>query len=87
MERRVELEVSVSRHIHFSDTLPLLRKVLISVHLQLKKKATYNLGEEGWGKDPPRFIFRNLHRKVIGCDIEGRDYNNITEILYLIVFL
>ena len=28
-----------------------------------------------------------LHRKVSGSDIEGRDYNHDTEILYVIVFL
>ena len=37
MERYVKLEVSTFVSRCFSNTLPLLRKVLISFHLQLKK--------------------------------------------------
>ena len=58
VERRMELHLSdfVSRNIHFSDTLPLLRRYCYlfvwSVSFVYFFLLLY-LVEEGWGRDPP----------------------------------
>ena len=59
VERRMELHLSdfVSRNIHFSDTLPLLRRVLLFLCLVICFICILflllYLVEEGWGRDPP----------------------------------
>ena len=57
--------------IHFSDTLPLLRKVFY--YMYIYNTYIIHSDEEGWGKDSQRHLgMGSLHRKFIGSDIEGR---------------
>ena len=51
--------------IHFSDTLPLLRKVFYYMYILMKKDGEKILKGTSLGMG-------SLHRKFIGSDIEGR---------------